>query len=67
MLQIHLPASLLIDLQALYPTHLVPSFVAKLPELYVSMSNDPLIGGALDYFGPAHDLVWFKSFLKLEA
>ncbi|OBZ66680.1 Transmembrane protein 97 [Grifola frondosa] len=64
---IHLPASFLIDLQALYPSSIVPSVVASLPKFYVTMSNDPLIGNALGYFGKNDAYIWFKSFLVLEA
>ncbi|THG95753.1 hypothetical protein EW026_g5957 [Hermanssonia centrifuga] len=31
------------------------------------MSKDPLIGGAVGYFGQPENYVWFKSFLVLEA
>lgn len=62
----HIPASLLIDFQALYPPALVPGFVSKLPELYIQMSNDPLIGGALGYMSNSGELGWFRSFLTLE-
>ncbi|KAJ3543229.1 hypothetical protein NM688_g5883 [Phlebia brevispora] len=64
---IHLPATLLVDLQAIYPTSLTPSLIAKIPEFYVGMSRDPLIGGAMGYFGEPANYVWFKSFLLLEA
>lgn len=65
-LQIHVPATLLIDIQALYPRSLTPIVIAKLPEIYVKMSQDPLIGGAMGYFGISGDYVWFKTFLILE-
>ncbi|KAJ7587995.1 transmembrane protein 6/97, partial [Mycena floridula] len=54
----HIPASLLIDLQAL--------FGAPFPyliEWYISMSGDPLISGMLR---GNSDLVWFQTFLWLE-
>ncbi|OCH87826.1 hypothetical protein OBBRIDRAFT_837098 [Obba rivulosa] len=64
---IHLPATLLVDLQALYPAHLVPPVIAQIPEYYITMSNDPLIGGVMGLIGdPAH-FVWFRTFLFLEA
>lgn len=62
----HVPATLLVDLQALYPASIMPKMIATLPELYVNMSQDPLIGGAMGYFGSAENFVWFKSFLCLE-
>ncbi|THH08545.1 hypothetical protein EW145_g2648 [Phellinidium pouzarii] len=63
----HIPATLLLDLQSLYPPALVPAALARLPELYVSFSSDPLIAGALGLNGPPSSWVWFKSFLVLEA
>ena len=54
------------DLQALYPSHVLPTFISSLPRLYVNMSSDPLIGGAMGYFGAPQNYVWFKSFLLLE-
>ncbi|KAG6374727.1 transmembrane protein 6/97 [Boletus reticuloceps] len=64
---IHLPASLLLDCQPLYPPSLVPSFISQLPELYIQFSADPLVGGALGYFGTSNDFTWFKTFLLVEA
>ncbi|KAI0918070.1 hypothetical protein AcW1_007047 [Taiwanofungus camphoratus] len=64
---IHLPATLLVDLQAIYPTSMVPAMISKIPELYIAMSSDPLIGGAMGYFGQLDSYVWFKTFLMLEA
>jgi hypothetical protein len=55
------------DLQYLYPAWMVPEAVKKLPELYVQMSNDPFIGGLMGYHGSKSHLVWFESFLYLEA
>ncbi|KAI0690335.1 transmembrane protein 6/97 [Cytidiella melzeri] len=60
----HIPATLLIDLQALYPARLTPSAIAQLPHLYIAMSKDPLITGA---FSNSDAYVWFKPFLILEA
>ena len=62
----HVPATLLVDLQALYPPSLTPKLIAALPEFYVKISQDPLIGGAMGYFGSSENYVWFKSFLSLE-
>ncbi|KIP07059.1 hypothetical protein PHLGIDRAFT_30164 [Phlebiopsis gigantea 11061_1 CR5-6] len=62
----HVPATLLVDLQALYPVSMTPKFIAALPEFYVKMSQDPLVGGAMGYFGRPENYVWFKSFLSLE-
>ncbi|EPQ56635.1 hypothetical protein GLOTRDRAFT_60011 [Gloeophyllum trabeum ATCC 11539] len=63
----HIPATLLIDLQAIYPTTMVPKLIAQLPVFYVQMSGDPLIGGGMGYFGTKETYVWFKTFLFLEA
>ncbi|THH20438.1 hypothetical protein EUX98_g8585 [Antrodiella citrinella] len=65
--QIHIPNTILVDCQALYPRHLIPDVIANLPKLYVGMSNDPLIGPAMGYFGQSENYVWFKTFLLLEA
>ncbi|KAI0352093.1 hypothetical protein OH77DRAFT_814945 [Trametes cingulata] len=66
---IHLPATFLIDLQALYPKEWVPSLISNLPRFYVEMSNDPLIGSAMGYFGQSQmeAYTWFRSFLLVEA
>lgn len=65
--KVHVPATLLVDLQALYPSSITPKLIATLPQTYVAMSRDPLIGGAMGYFGKAENYVWFRSFLLLEA
>ncbi|KAG1842152.1 transmembrane protein 6/97 [Suillus subalutaceus] len=64
---VHIPATLLIDLQALYPPSLTPYFIRALPQLYVQMSNDPLIGNVLGMLGDSQPFVWFKTFLAVEA
>ncbi|KIK99355.1 hypothetical protein PAXRUDRAFT_822835 [Paxillus rubicundulus Ve08.2h10] len=64
---IHLPASLLLDCQAVYPSWLVPSFITVLPKMYTQFSADPLINGAMGYAGDSSNFIWFKSFLALEA
>ncbi|KAI0628047.1 transmembrane protein 6/97 [Trametes polyzona] len=66
---IHLPATFLIDLQALYPTQWVPGFISSLPKFYVEMSSDPLIGSAMGYFGRDQQeaYTWFRTFLLVEA
>ena len=68
-LQIHIPATVLLDCQALYPKGWVPAPLAALPKFYVDMSADPLIGGAMGLFGPAayQASAWFRSFLMVEA
>ncbi|KAI0333900.1 hypothetical protein GY45DRAFT_1271173 [Cubamyces sp. BRFM 1775] len=66
---IHLPATFLVDLQALYPKTWVPGIIANIPKFYVEMSNDPLIGSAMGYFGQSQTeaYTWFRSFLMVEA
>ncbi|OAX38435.1 hypothetical protein K503DRAFT_691568 [Rhizopogon vinicolor AM-OR11-026] len=64
---VHIPATLLIDLQALYCPSFTPDFIRALPRFYVQMSNDPLIGGVLDLLGDSKHFIWFKTFLVIEA
>ena len=67
--QIHLPATLLLDVQALYPKGWLPGAIAALPKFYADMSGDPLIGAANGFFGDEalRAAAWFRSFLVLEA
>ena len=62
----HIPATLFVDLPAIYPRSYVPDFMFKLPEFYVKMSGDPLIGGVSGTIGDVDNFAWFKSFLLLE-
>ncbi|KAJ8590788.1 hypothetical protein M405DRAFT_815486 [Rhizopogon salebrosus TDB-379] len=64
---VHIPATLLIDLQALYSPSLTPHFIRALPSLYIQMSNDPLVGSVLGLLGDSKHFMWFKTFLALEA
>ncbi|KAF8817441.1 hypothetical protein BYT27DRAFT_7227145 [Phlegmacium glaucopus] len=59
----HIPATLIIDLQALYKA---PSYLRVPIEFYIGMSRDPLIGVVSGAFGDSSHLTWFKSFLFLE-
>ncbi|KAF8347806.1 hypothetical protein F5887DRAFT_667049 [Amanita rubescens] len=65
---IHVPATLLLDVQHLYPTELVPPFMRALLQSYLQMSNDPLVGGVSGYFTGMNteQFLWFKSFTVLE-
>jgi len=65
----HLPATLIIDLQYIYPQNLIPNIMRKAIIGYISMSNDPLIGGLFGTFGEeaSYHLGWFKTFIWLEA
>ncbi|EGN96698.1 hypothetical protein SERLA73DRAFT_140397 [Serpula lacrymans var. lacrymans S7.3] len=64
---LHIPATLFIDLQALYPPSLVPRAISGLPQLYIRMSGDPLVGGVMGLQGQSSHFIWFKSFLVVEA
>ncbi|KAN0101022.1 Transmembrane protein 6/97 [Tylopilus felleus] len=64
---IHLPASLLLDCQSLYPPSFVPSLISRLPKMYTQLSADPLISGAMGYTGESTSFIWFKTFLFVEA
>lgn len=67
----HLPATLLMDLQPLYPVRFVPNILRMLPVFYYAISKDHLIGAAMGLTGTptaGYDhYVWFKTFIKLEA
>lgn len=56
----HIPISLFLDCQALYPAHLVPQPLVDLNAYYVNTFKDPLISNV-------HNLPWFKSFVYCEA
>jgi len=64
---IHIPSTLLIDCQGIWPKYLVPEFLQIIPLWYVSTSGDPLVGGAMGILSNGPELGWFKSFLYLEA
>ncbi|SRR6266576_735901 len=66
--QIHVPATLLLDVQHLYPAELVPSFMRAMLHSYLQMSNDPLVGGVSGYFSGTNteQFLWFKCFTVLE-
>ncbi|KAL5531419.1 hypothetical protein ACEPAG_4296 [Sanghuangporus baumii] len=64
---VHIPATLLVDIQALYPPQYVPEQLKTLMNWYLQWSADPVIAGAFDLNGPPALWVWFKSFLILEA
>ncbi|KAH9479542.1 Sigma intracellular receptor 2 [Psilocybe cubensis] len=64
---VHLFASIVLDLQYLYPPQYVPRLFRLALDSYVSMSRDPLIGGVFNLYGDGGHLIWFKTFLALEA
>ncbi|KAJ3783662.1 transmembrane protein 6/97 [Lentinula aff. detonsa] len=62
---IHIPASLLLDFQILYPSAYVPSFLLALRQWYIDFSADPLITGAVR--GEINgNLSWLGCFAWLE-
>ncbi|EAU90328.2 hypothetical protein CC1G_09010 [Coprinopsis cinerea okayama7 len=66
----HIPFTLILDLQAVYPTWLLPedSSLRALGAFYVSMTNDPIIGGVAGTFGEVtrRSMQWLLSFTYLE-
>ena len=63
-IQIHIPATVFLDVQAISPQHLFPKILRDASEWYIEFSGDPLIIGAF-HGGPEFN--WFRSFLYLEA
>ncbi|TDL23970.1 hypothetical protein BD410DRAFT_786669 [Rickenella mellea] len=63
---VHIPATLMIDLQGLLPSYVFPAPVRKIVPFYLSISNDPLMAGAFGMNGLPSQWLWFKSFLFLE-
>jgi hypothetical protein len=56
----HIPITLLFDLQAIYPTWLVPSLLLETTAKYVEVTGDP-------FMGATSPMYWFQSFVSLEA
>lgn len=54
---------MLIDLQAVYPPHLVPGFLKDFLVFYVKTSGDPLIRGLMSQ---TSEWAWFRTFILLE-
>ena len=63
----HIPATVLMDMQAIYPTWLVPRLMTSMSKSYVEMSSDPLIAAALGYSANTEPFDWFNCFIMLEA
>lgn len=56
--------TLAVDLQSLYPQHLIPEPLKELLRFWISISNDPILQGG----GSGSPLwAWARSFLALEA
>jgi len=58
-----LPIAVGIDVQDLYPQHLVPGFLKDIKTTYLERSHDPLMSGTL---GNDAQMAWFRSFLFTE-
>ncbi|KAH9830040.1 transmembrane protein 6/97 [Rhodofomes roseus] len=65
----HTFATIVVDLQAVYPPHLVPSAMKGIVDYYLTTYNDPLIGGVMGFFGSAkaESFNWFHTFVVMEA
>ncbi|CEL62476.1 Transmembrane protein 97 OS=Macaca fascicularis GN=Tmem97 PE=2 SV=2 [Rhizoctonia solani AG-1 IB] len=63
---IHIPATLLMDLQAIIPPGVMPSFFRIIPNFYLSISGDPLIAGAMGLHGSPTQFTWFRTFIMIE-
>lgn len=66
---IHIPATIILDLQAIYPAWLIPAPVKYLGDLYMLMTNDPVVGSVGGYFGPdvQQQFLWLRCFMWTEA
>jgi sigma intracellular receptor 2 len=58
---LHAAIALLIDLQHLYPQHLLPDALKRVPQFYIDVSHDPLIMGAQGLFGDPWQYAWFNA------
>jgi len=63
----HIPVTLLIDCQAIWPKQIVPKTLQALPPWYVGMSGDPILGGVMGINGNESAFAWLRSFIYLEA
>ena len=59
----HIPATLLVDAQALLPASLFPEFAKKMLADFIAQYNDPLMGGAIR---APEDHRWFLSLIATE-
>lgn len=60
----HLPATLFIDMQSLYPEWLIPDALKDILHFWISLTNDPILqGGSTE--SPLW--AWIRSFIALEA
>jgi len=61
----HIPATLLVDAQALLPAYVFPKFARKMLENFIEQYNDPLMSAAMGSGGSA-DRRWFLSLVATE-
>lgn len=63
---IHIPTTLLMDRQAIWPNLFVPKTLQAIVHWYVNVSGDSLMGGSMGILGNDSELAWFKSLVHLE-
>ncbi|KAL1759203.1 transmembrane protein 6/97 [Schizophyllum commune] len=65
----HIPPTLLLDLQSIYPKEHVPAFMSNLLRSYFDTLHDPLVGRAAGFYGEkaAEEMLWLRTFMGLEA
>ncbi|KAL0566459.1 hypothetical protein V5O48_015553 [Marasmius crinis-equi] len=61
----HIPITLLLDLNAIYPPEFAPAVLTNVHKWYMEFSQDPLMVGMASGKG-ANELIWFRSFLWME-
>lgn len=64
--QIHIPATVCLDVQSLYPREWVPSFLSWIPSYYVAISGDPFLAASFGFTDNATEYLWFTTLLHLE-
>ncbi|EKM58220.1 uncharacterized protein PHACADRAFT_116964 [Phanerochaete carnosa HHB-10118-sp] len=62
----HIPATVLLGIQALYTAPWLPDLITSLPNIYVETYQDPLVGGAMGLLGSSSNYIWFYPFQLLE-
>ncbi|KAL1747420.1 transmembrane protein 6/97 [Schizophyllum fasciatum] len=65
----HVPPTLLLDLQSIYPKEHVPAFMSGLLRTYFDFLHDPLVGRAAGFYGEkaTEEMLWLRTFMTLEA
>ena len=58
---LHLLIALLVDLQHLYPQHVLPDALKRIPHFYIDISHDPLVMGAQGLLGGPMEYAWFNA------